>query len=114
MSEFPAILATNLIVLLTHFVLTDSPLDRFWPVYLLFSFVCLAAQVHGNIIGSLLSHNVVAAVFTAPNTTVPLILLSGFLIRIKSMPYVFQLMSYGSYLRFGFQGLMVALFGFSR
>ncbi|XP_074602153.1 ATP-binding cassette sub-family G member 4-like [Brevipalpus obovatus] len=114
LSEIPFVLVTNLLVLVIHFIMTIQPFSRFWSVYIIFTLVSLASQIHGIIIGSLFMRNVVASVFTAPNSTVPFVLLCGYLIKAKDMPFFFRIISSLTYLSYGFTGFVVATFGFNR
>ena len=98
-AEVPFIIGTNIVVVTLHFVLTNQPLSRYIDTFVIYFLVSLVAQTHGIMCGAFLMNNIVASVFTAPNTTVPLILFSGFFIRQKTMPIIFQYASYGFYLR---------------
>uniref|UniRef100_T1JXC0 ABC transporter domain-containing protein n=2 Tax=Tetranychus urticae TaxID=32264 RepID=T1JXC0_TETUR len=113
-AEVPFIMGTNLVVVTLQFLLTSQPWSRYFDTLLVYFLVSIVAQTHGIMCGAFLMNNIVASVFTAPNTTVPLILFSGFFIRQKAMPIIFRYASYCSYLRFGFEGFMTAMFGFNR
>ncbi|XP_053203968.1 ATP-binding cassette sub-family G member 1-like [Panonychus citri] len=113
-AEVPFIIGTNVVVVTLHFLFTSQPLSRYFDTFVIYFLVSLVSQTHGIMCGAFLMNNIVASVFTAPNTTVPLILFSGFFIRQKAMPIIFQYASYCSYLRWGFEGFMVSVFGFNR
>ena len=44
----------------------------------------------------------------------PLLLFSGFLVRIERMPWIIRPLTYVSYMRFAFEGMVIAIYGFNR
>ena len=55
-----------------------------------------------------------AAVYLGPISALPLLLFSGFLVRIERMPWIIRPLTYVSYMRFGFEGIVISIYGFNR
>ena len=49
-----------------------------------------------------------------PISALPLLLFSGFLVRIERMPWIIRPLTYVSYMRFAFEGMIIAIYGFNR
>lgn len=71
-------------------------------------------QTSGMFIGTLLSNDVVSAALVTMATTLPQIMFAGFLVRLSGMPWFYQPLSYLSYLRYAFESLVIAVYGFDR
>ena len=80
----------------------------------IFVITSLIAQTQGLIFGALFMNAMQAAVFVAPVSTTPLILLSGFLIRISQMPAYLQKISTLSYFRYAIESLTIIRYGFGQ
>ncbi|XP_015793118.1 ATP-binding cassette sub-family G member 1-like [Tetranychus urticae] len=89
-----------------------------WDRFLAYLFICvmvsLIGQSHGLAVGSFFVHNVTAAVFLGPASCLPLLLFSGFLVKIETMPAILRPLTNLSYIRFGFEGVLISLYGFFR
>ncbi|XP_015782684.1 ATP-binding cassette sub-family G member 4 [Tetranychus urticae] len=112
--DVPFIFITNLMVMSIFFALTGQPFDRFWSAFIVFFLLGLISVSHGSLVGIIFRYNVVASVFAAPNSAVPLALFSGFFIRLKAMPAFFVLVCRSCYFYYGFVGYVTAMFGFDR
>lgn len=102
-------------VALTYF-LNGQPLEefRFVNFSLIFVLTAVIAQAHGIIISAIFSQNLMAAVYLGPISALPLLLFSGFLVRIERMPWIIRPLTYVSYMRFGFEGIVISIYGFNR
>lgn len=49
-----------------------------------------------------------------PTISVPMMMFAGFGVRLSDLPFCFYWMSYLSYLRFGLEGLVEAIYGLDR
>ena len=76
--------------------------------------ICLAlcGQGIGLLLGALFDIQV--AVFLAPTGCIPFVLFGGFLVNLNSVPYYMSWMSYFSFMRYGFEGSMLAIYGYNR
>lgn len=92
-------------------------IPELWRFLLFVLVICLLAEVcHslGSFIGILLSNDIVSAVLAACAFTVPLLIFAGFLVRYSAMPWFFKPLSYISFMRYSFEGLLVTIYGFDR
>jgi len=116
------------------FIITNMPLQMFfcfiytsisyylsaqmltWTRFLMFLFVCqlmtLISEGVGLILGTAL--NPVNGVFIGSIITCLLILFAGFLVLFNHMPIFLYYVSYGSYLRYGLEGLVMSIYGYGR
>lgn len=96
------------------YVLTAQPLDpdRMGMFVLICILTSLVAQSLGLLIGAGMS--VETGVFLGPVSTIPTILFSGFFVNFDVIPNYLKWLSYVSYVRFGFEGAMVSVYGMGR
>lgn len=74
----------------------------------------LVAQTQGLIFGALLMNSPQSTVFAAPASTAPLVIISGFLLRLRSLPVPLQIASKLSYFTYLMQGAVISRYGFNR
>ncbi|XP_052867614.1 ATP-binding cassette sub-family G member 1-like [Anopheles cruzii] len=107
------VLFTSVYVIVVYY-LTSQPMD---PVRVgMFVLICiltsLVAQSLGLLIGAGMS--VETGVFLGPVSTIPIILFSGFFVNFDVIPSYLQWVTYVSYVRYGFEGAMVSVYGMDR
>lgn len=76
-----------------------------------FSQVC---ESLGTLIGILFSWDQIVATIIACTTIFPVVIFSGFLVKIHSIPWYFKPITYFSHLKYAFEGLLLSVYGFGR
>lgn len=112
----PTIVLFQSIFSLIIYPLTEQMPD-IWRFILFVLVICLLAEVCqslGSFIGISLSSDIVSAVLAACAFSVPLMIFAGFLVRYSAMPWYFKPLSYISFMRYSFEGLLVTVYGFDR
>ncbi|CAG9785417.1 unnamed protein product, partial [Diatraea saccharalis] len=112
-SRTPATICFSLIYLAITYPLTAQPMEL--PRVMMFTTICimiaLISESMGTVISSML--NVVNSVFLGPAVSVPLMLLAVYGIGYGDIqpPFIWKMARSCSFLRYGIQGLVAAIYG---
>ena len=96
------------------FFVTSQPFEgmRLGMVILMCILTSLVAQSLGLVVGCACDEK--SAVFLGPVSIIPLLLFSGFFIKLKNIPWGLYWISYLAFIRYGYEGSMVAIYGNDR
>ncbi|CAH2076093.1 unnamed protein product, partial [Iphiclides podalirius] len=96
------------------YTMSSQPLDmvRFLMFFSISLYTVLVAQSFGLMIGAVF--NVVNGTFLGPTISVPMMMFAGFGVTLRDLPPYLYWGSYVSYLRYGLEGLIGAIYGLDR
>ncbi|XP_045494721.1 ATP-binding cassette sub-family G member 1-like [Colias croceus] len=96
------------------YTMSSQPLDpaRFAMFFTISLYTVLVAQSFGLMVGAVF--NVVNGTFLGPTLSVPMMMFSGFGVRLRDLPPYLYWGSYVSYLRYGLEGYIGAIYGLDR
>ncbi|KAH8266487.1 hypothetical protein KR044_007978, partial [Drosophila immigrans] len=113
-ADIPFQIVFSSVFVLVVYYLTSQPMEM--ERISMFVLICvlnsLVAQSLGLLIGA--GMNIETGVFLGPVTTIPTILFSGFFVNFDTIPAYLQWVTYVSYVRYGFEGAMVSIYGMDR
>ncbi|KAL5281063.1 ABCG4.2 family protein [Megaselia abdita] len=114
LADLPFQIVFSSVYVIVVYYLTSQPMEP--QRVAMFVCICvltsLVAQSLGLLIGAGL--NIEAGVFLGPVSTIPTILFSGFFVNFDTIPGYLQWVTYVSYVRYGFEGAMVSIYGMDR
>ena len=116
MSDLPPLFISTILLVSIVYPMTGQ-IGDIWRFVLFYLISCLSSEVCqtiGTFTGILMSNDIVSAALLTVASTMPAIFFAGFLVRASGMPWYFRPMSYISYMRYGFESLLVVIYGFGR
>ncbi|XP_053677632.1 ATP-binding cassette sub-family G member 4-like [Anopheles nili] len=113
-ADFPLMFVGVSCLQIIMYYLTGQPNETervlmFWGICALFGWL---SQMYGMLAGSILPLDV--SPFVVPASVIPAVLFSGFFIRYNELLTIFKPLTYVSYFRYGFEGLIQATYGLNR
>lgn len=118
LADIPLPILNTFIAIGSSYYLTNQPRSlyewRFLSITLLTILATLIGQTTGLIFGAIFMKKPQSAVFAAPVGTIPLTLVSGFLIRVNSLPFVLRIIAKLSYFTHLMNGVIVSRYGFNK
>lgn len=114
MADIPFQITMPLFYAVVVYYFTGQPLEVYRFMY--FSAIIVLMALVGQSLGLLLGivFPVQTAYFFGPFSVLPPVLFSGFYISVATIPKFLRFLMYISYMRFGFEGLLVATYGLNR
>ncbi|XP_014205193.1 ATP-binding cassette sub-family G member 4 isoform X2 [Copidosoma floridanum] len=113
--DIPVMFISCLLFSSIVYFMSDQPVDpwaRFSMFFSISLLVAAVAQSFGLMIGSVC--NVVNGTFLAPTLSVPMMMFAGFGVSLRDLPSYLKWGSYISYLRYGLEGYVNAIYGLDR
>ncbi|XP_063986509.1 ATP-binding cassette sub-family G member 4-like [Diachasmimorpha longicaudata] len=100
--------------LVIAYCMTGQPTeyDRFMKSWLICFLLCILAQSFGMLTGAAVQTH--AGTFLVPALNIPMCLFSGFFLKLGEVPSYMTPISFLSYFRYSFEGLMLAIYGDNR
>ncbi|GLH14789.1 Protein white [Gryllus bimaculatus] len=114
MADLPLQSLCSVVYVTIVYFMTNQPHDatRYIMVLNMCVLTSLVAQSLGLLVGAGMS--IENGIFFGPASSVPIILFSGFFVNFSALPTYMQWLPYISYVRYGFEGTMISIYGHGR
>jgi len=116
LADLPVPIALHSMAMTILYYMTGQPHEwwRFGAIIVIVIIASLVAQSVGLTIGALLMRSSQSAVLAAAGIVAPFFALSGFIVRIHTLPWIAQWAANGSYLYHLLNGFIIMRYGFGR
>ncbi|XP_011499596.1 PREDICTED: ATP-binding cassette sub-family G member 4-like [Ceratosolen solmsi marchali] len=110
LADLPIQIACPTGFLAIAYYMTGQPLElmRFAQVWLICTLFTIMAQSFGIVTGA--AFNTHIGMFLVPAFNIPMFLFAGFFLKLKEIPFFLQFLSFISYFRYAFEGIMQAVY----
>lgn len=114
LADIPFQILLTAAFILGVYYLTAQPMEatRFAMMLLISVLTALVSQSLGLLVGA--AFNLEGGVFLGPISIIPMVLFSGFFANLNDIPKYLSWISYVSYVRYSFEGAMIAVYGLDR
>ncbi|KAF7988675.1 hypothetical protein HCN44_001248 [Aphidius gifuensis] len=112
--DIPVSIVSCFLFTIIIYFMSGQPADltRFTMFFVISLLIVFVAQGIGLLIGSVF--NVINGTFVGPTISVPMMMFAGFGVTLKDMPHYLKWGTYVSYLRYGLEGYIHAIYGLNR
>uniref|UniRef100_A0A6M2E3Q0 Putative transporter abc superfamily breast cancer resistance protein n=1 Tax=Xenopsylla cheopis TaxID=163159 RepID=A0A6M2E3Q0_XENCH len=112
--DLPVSIVSCIVFSIIIYLMSAQPLEfiRFGMFLSISMLVVFVAQSVGLMVGAIF--NVINGTFFGPTISVPVMMFAGFGVTLRDLPYWLHWGSYLSYLRYGLEGLVGAIYGMNR
>ncbi|KAI1301901.1 ATP-binding cassette sub-family G member 4 [Halotydeus destructor] len=116
LAEIPFQVASVFIYVIICYYWIGEPTEAWRLTSFIFALILTSftGQAQGLIVGAIFMSDIAAAVYIAPIICFPMMLLTGFFVKMNDVDLFWERAAYVSYLRHAFEASMVSLFGMER
>lgn len=115
-ADLPSVIVTIFCLEAVCWLATEQVAEfwRFMSAYSLSVLMGIVCESVGVLMGIVLSYDLVSATLITMASSFPVLMFSGFLIKVADIPWYFKPMTYVSYARYNFEGILTSVYGFDR
>ena len=115
-ADLPQSFIFPVIYCLCSYVITEQIMEmwRLFSYCALLILLSILSQGFGFMVSAIFVDNITASTVIGAIVNIPLLLFAGLLIKIQTIPKIFQPLTYISYFRLTFESIMLLIYGFGR
>ena len=116
LADIPSLVISVMCYVLPVLEISEQPPEffRFMLVIMISIMIGWVCESMGTMTGIVLIQDLVAATSATMALCFPMIMFSGFLVKIDQMSFLFKPMTYISWVRHGFEAILISIYGFDR